>query len=56
MHALECWSDLDACAFIFPFIYLTHLFIFYLIPEKILDYVNTKCFQLVNGLFNEILN
>lgn len=53
MHVLECKNDLEVCAFVFPFI---SFFIFFLITERILDYVKTKCLLLVNGLFKEISN
>lgn len=58
MSALECMNSLKIYTFVFLFIYdLVHLHIYYLFPQKILDYVNTKCLLLVNGLFfNEILN
>lgn len=41
MHVLECKNDLEVCAFVFPFI---SFFIFFLITERILDYVNQNAY------------
>lgn len=53
MHVLECMNDLEVCTFVSPFL---SLFIFYLIAERILDYVKTKSLLIVNDLYREISN